>query len=691
MLLRMAKAIAVVAVLVEVGLSSFAAPPEPVSQPTEINGGTVNLGSQWRYHLGDDAAWAAPDFDDSSWVSVPWGMKRDPGNPSTFGFAWYRIRIKPGPGAPQELAVLFPAIEDAYEVYWNGHYVGSYGTLPPRPSWYHNRWPATFGLGRTGDGVLAVRAWNSPSWYFGAFGGFPSSPPVLGSPEAVAQAKAATDFRWLQSNQYVFGGMSLMALIFVIGVIGWVRERKQWVLLWMALFAFLPCAALLLWVLKTLRDPLATGIFQLAQAASDISIIFLLLWLLDLKDEQRLVRTAWFLSIANGLVSILRAICFFGLILPNPGPAVVGWTVFCSFSLAFELFPLYLIALALKRRRRLDHSRWMVVISSSLVLMITTFGGIVTIVGHFFQKDLSGLVWLPIAVVWGNPIRPLWVALPICLLTLVYAVYRYTATNRRRQIALEEEFKSAREIQSVLIPERLPKIPGIAITSAYKPAREVGGDFFQVFPLENGSALIVVGDVSGKGLSAAMAVSLIVGMLRALIRDNPDPAELATALNRSAHGQLHGGFATCIALRVDWDGSCVLVNAGHPAPFLNGRELPTPGALPIGIALDATYEETRFELNPGDYLALYTDGLLEARNEAGELYGFERLHTLFSVKPSAMEAAEAAVGFGQDDDITVLTLERPPGDATKPELTGKTALDVRTDGSRQPSRSLSQL
>ena len=657
MLPRMAKATVLLAALAGAGHCGFASRLDYASKPIDFNGGTASPGP-WKYHEGDDANWAAPDFDDSSWGTVsldrPWGAQHQF---NTYGFSWYRLRVVPGTSAPENLAVLFPSVEDAYEVYWDGHFVGSYGSVPPHARWYNNHWTETFGLGRSQEGELAVRVWKAPSWLLGSGVEFVFQP-VLGSPESIAQAKAAIDFEWLRSLQFAFGSISLMALIFVIGVIGWLRDRRQWVLLWMAFFAFIPCGALFLFILKTLREPLQSGIFSLVSAAGDVSIIFLLLWLLDLKSDRKLLQTAYGLSVVTSLAGILKAFCLFGFTFQNPRPALICFTILLSITLTIELFPLYLIAIALKRPRSLDHSRWMVALSSSLVLLITTLGGILAIVGQFFHRNLSGVIWTPIAVVRGNPIEPLFVAFPICLLTVFYAVYRYSSANRRRQIALEEEFKSAREIQSVLLPENLPSIPGIELTSAYKPVREVGGDFYQVLSLEDGSTLVVIGDVSGKGLKAAMAVSLIVGMLRALVQTTNEPVELINALNRSVVGQLQGGFATCIVLRIYSSGSCILANAGHPAPFLNGYELSSKGALPIGITADSTYTETRFDLTPGDCLTLYSDGLLEARNAAGDLYGFKRLESLLSGKPSAANAAEAAVAFGQDDDITVLTLTR---------------------------------
>jgi serine phosphatase RsbU (regulator of sigma subunit) len=250
----------------------------------------------------------------------------------------------------------------------------------------------------------------------------------------------------------------------------------------------------------------------------------------------------------------------------------------------------------------------------------------------------------------------------LLLVAILYAAWRYSVEQSSRQSALEQEYRSAQEVQRVLIPDTLPTLPGYDLTSAYRPAREVGGDFFQILPLDDprhgGSTLILLGDVSGKGLKAAMAVSLIVGALRALAEDHPDPADLLAQLNRRLAGRLQGGFATCLALRVASDGQCSVASAGHPAPLINGNEVILPGALPLGLTADAEYASIEFALPTGDHLALYTDGLLEARKPSGELYGFERLGALFAARPGAADAADAAVKFGQDDDITVLTAER---------------------------------
>jgi serine phosphatase RsbU (regulator of sigma subunit) len=101
-----------------------------------------------------------------------------------------------------------------------------------------------------------------------------------------------------------------------------------------------------------------------------------------------------------------------------------------------------------------------------------------------------------------------------------------------------------------------------------------------------------------------------------------------------------------------------LASAGHPAPYFNDKEIDLPGALPLGIDPAIAYEEATVHFHPGDRCALYTDGLLEARAPSGEIFSFERLQTLFASGADAAQASEAAVAFGQDDDITVVTLTR---------------------------------
>jgi serine phosphatase RsbU (regulator of sigma subunit) len=209
----------------------------------------------------------------------------------------------------------------------------------------------------------------------------------------------------------------------------------------------------------------------------------------------------------------------------------------------------------------------------------------------------------------------------------------------------------------VLIPDCLPSIPGLSIATAYYPAQEVGGDFYQIFPLPSGATLIVLGDVSGKGLRAAMTVSLIVGALRTLVDICDSPTAVLAGLNRQLC-ERGWGFTTCVALRISANGILTVANAGHLLPYRNGLELHLDAALPLGIAPGACYPEFAMRVLPGDRLTLLTDGVPEAMC-LRELFGFARTQELSM--QSARYIADAARSFGQIDDITVLSIDYEVG------------------------------
>jgi len=239
--------------------------------------------------------------------------------------------------------------------------------------------------------------------------------------------------------------------------------------------------------------------------------------------------------------------------------------------------------------------------------------------------------------------------------TLVIFV-RDLIEDRRAKQRLAAELDAARSVQQVLIPDEIPAIPGFTIQCVYKPAGQVGGDFFQILPIKSGGVLVVIGDVSGKGMPAAMTVSLLVGTVHTLAHYTQSPGEILATMNQRMMARSSGGFTTCLVLRADADGKLTIANAGHIPPYLAGKELPLESSLPLGLAADTTYSETVFQLAPGEQLTLLTDGVVEARDKTGVLYGFERAAAL-SIQP-AEAIATAAQAFGQDDDITALTLAR---------------------------------
>jgi hypothetical protein len=241
-------------------------------------------------------------------------------------------------------------------------------------------------------------------------------------------------------------------------------------------------------------------------------------------------------------------------------------------------------------------------------------------------------------------------------------VYVFISEGRRHiraqteKALLEAEMAAAREVQQVIVPEKGESFPGYVVESVYQPARQVGGDFFQILPAGDDGLLIVIGDVAGKGLPAAMLVSMLVGCIRTAAEYTHEPALMLRKVHDRLLGHTRGGFATALAAYIDRDGIVTIANAGHLSPYLDGREVELAGALPLGIAESGTFESRRFEIRPGSRLTFYSDGVVEAQSKSGELFGFERARTI-STRPAAA-IVEAAVAFGQEDDITVVTIDR---------------------------------
>jgi hypothetical protein len=230
--------------------------------------------------------------------------------------------------------------------------------------------------------------------------------------------------------------------------------------------------------------------------------------------------------------------------------------------------------------------------------------------------------------------------------------------DQMEKASLESEMAAAREVQSMMVPEHLPQIEGYRIESVYRPAAEVGGDFFQVIPLKSGRTLVVIGDVSGKGLRAAMIVAMIVGTLRTVSGYTEEPGEILGELNRRLYGRIQEGFATCLAVRLEEGGRFSLANAGHLPLYVNGAETAFAGSLPLGLEESADYEQGSLEMADGDVMVLLTDGIAEAQNELRVLLGFSRVEGMLRAGASARHVAETAQEHGQNDDITVISVTR---------------------------------
>ena len=659
------------------------APPAVLADtasPVSIDGighATVPMSGPWQFHPGDNLAWAAPDIDDSGWTQIETGRTwEEQGFRNLTGYAWYRRRITlDSPAGPPsqalELAVRLPFVENSAEVYWDGRLIGRWGSLPPHPVWFDQslpgvvllstRGPFSIALGPARSGVLAIRVWKAPYIFFATEneGGLVRTP-ILGTPAALDALATALWFHWLVANLFPLAVALLAGVASLFAFLGWLRDRRHRLLFWMAIYILHP---LLLLPYMTIPGMLSFrqgyGTVALVIGIEDVSLWFLLLYLLKLNDSRRLVLwTRWLAAICmlfNGLDSALQAFHWWEW----PGHRFLTADVaFTIPPLLLEAYPLVLIALAV--RRRLDRTQWFLAVTAAMADFLQGLGNWTSAGLRWTHWEFSAWFFTPLVTVAGNGLNPVTILNTLLLVAIVATVWRYEREQRLRQLRDAEEFRNAQELQRVLIPSALPTLRGFEVTSAYRPAQEVGGDFFQIVPSGDDSALVVIGDVSGKGLRAAMAVSLIIGALRTLAEVTTDPAQVLVGLNRRLDGRLSGGFATCLVALLRPDGTCLLANAGHLPPFLNGRQVELAGTLPLGLNRDERYESQTVVLAPGDRLIFYTDGLLEARNSKGELFGFERLAELTENATAAEDAAAAGVLFGQDDDITVLTVMLVP-------------------------------
>jgi predicted ester cyclase len=246
----------------------------------------------------------------------------------------------------------------------------------------------------------------------------------------------------------------------------------------------------------------------------------------------------------------------------------------------------------------------------------------------------------------------------------------------RMRARVEQELRVARSIQQASLPKELPTLENWQITPYYQPAREVGGDFYDLFELEDGRVTVVMGDATGKGIPAALVVSATSSVLRAVAHalGSSSPSEVLAQVNETLFARIPPNmFVTCFYATLDpKSGSLTYANAGHDLPYLhrNGdaEELRARG-MPLGLMSGMGYEEKETILNNGETALLYSDGLVEAHNPQGEMFGFPKLRALVA-EHSAERALEdflveelysfVGVGWEQEDDITLLTLQRSP-------------------------------
>jgi serine phosphatase RsbU (regulator of sigma subunit)/predicted ester cyclase len=246
--------------------------------------------------------------------------------------------------------------------------------------------------------------------------------------------------------------------------------------------------------------------------------------------------------------------------------------------------------------------------------------------------------------------------------------------ERRERERLEQELEVARRIQQASLPKEMPQLEEWQITPYYKPAREVGGDFYDFLDLADGRLGVVVGDATGKGVPAALMMASTRSTLRAVAQACESPGDALRRVNDPLATDIPSNmFVTCFYAILDpKSGTLSYANAGHDLPYLwhggDCEELRARG-MPLGLMPGMSYEEKEMVLDAGETALFYSDGLVEAHDPQGDMFGFPRLRALIaehgeerSLGEYLLEELYSFVGEGwqQEDDITLLTLRRSP-------------------------------
>jgi len=611
----------------------------------------ADLDSPWLIQAGDDLTYARPDFDDSQWKQFdPHGSIKNVFQTSPPEVVWYRLHVKVSPDQIG-LALREWNISRAFEIYVNGERLMVSGKVAPYV-------PYTSGarliaripdrLLSSGSVVIALRVHISPvEW------GNVQNPGYYASNLTIGQERTLDREDWLAvigENSVDWLDRVLSVCLGLVALVLFAAQRRNTEYLWLAAAGLITLAELPQPVVSAFTNiPLN---WQVITTLPLLAAPYVLAAFLFSFVHQRIT---WRWSIFFILAGIMNAFSGLQGILFTSTAAL---RVFSNLPLAVLVSVILPIVLAIHWRRGNREAGILLIPLILLSLYIYAEIGLGTLfqIPAWRNFALRGLNLIdrfpagPFAISLNN------VSGMLFTLSLAVIMLRRSTRISRRQAILEGELAAAQEVQQVLVPEQVEVVQGFDVESVYEPAQQVGGDFFQVLPAENDGLLVVVGDVAGKGLPAAMLVSVLVGAIRGVAEYTVDPAKLLASLNERLIGRTHGGFSTALAAHITEDGWVTIANAGHLSPYLDGRELELPGALPLGVISGNSYETKQFYLAHGSRLTFYSDGVVEAQNAQGELFGFERAREI-STQPAA-EIVAAAKQFGQEDDITVVAIAR---------------------------------
>jgi phosphoserine phosphatase RsbU/P len=602
----------------------------------------------WRVHLGDDPAWASTNFDDSAWTTTDLDRSRFPRELMNGRSRWFRKRISvPAQLGPVDL--LIRSYDGSYEVYIDGRRIS-----PPIQSSLLWRGPVShvFPLRRAGDPIVrdievAIRShiYDQPFWAGGSL-----SSVGVGSPEAAADFKTASAGRTLGNYVAPIAVDCLMVVVGLLVLTLFLQQRGRREYLWLGFFVI--CLGLTggLFALQPfipiswnglLGDPCEYWAF-----AAGFEFVYAFIG----RKPHRAARI--YIGALFAAPFLIIPLAWSGEILP----VAYSWLE-NGIILPALVVPIAMLVVWARRGNR----EAALLIGPIFLANLGTFLVDIEIAAKYLHPSWRGFPSLQFGLV---VIGYQFFTHAVFLIAVGLVIFLRFIHVSRDQVSMQAEFAAARAVQQVLIPDALPSVSGFRIDSVYHPAQQVGGDFFQIIPLSGGGVLAVVGDVSGKGMPAALTVALIVGTLRTLAETTSSPAEILAGLNRRLEGR-STGFTTCVAVCIQSCGEATLANAGHLNPYINSddnapREIATTASLPLGLTADAAYSDVSLVLAPGETITFLSDGVVEARNHDGELFGFDRTRAISN--QSATQIATAAQAFGQEDDITVLTLRFSPAE-----------------------------
>ena len=584
----------------------------------------------WR--AGDNSAWAAPTLDESGWQP----LREFKG---TTARVWVRCHADIRSLQNATKPALQVWLEAAYQVFLNGRFTGSSGNLNTafRSVDTVRAYPLREGLIKDGVLTIALRIAARPD------NGAPINPPDF----RVGDDLGLRSIRALYVVQRSSNVLVFVAPFFIVGIIGLLQvglfyfDRARHDILWLSIACVLQAVGKVAILLKCLLiDYSAEGeTFLICISGFDILFEFLFFFTVA---GRRIPRIFWLLVLIAELPYALMIVqCFTS---PESAWRAVGISDRLELN---EMAYLCRIALGLVPllvwwpwTRHASRLRPLIIScclwgAAEAVFSANRMINIPLLEQHFPQFFAS------VAVCSCIPV-----------LALLWLLFRDQHQITQEHATLAGELNAAREIQFLLSPDKVISIPGVAIEVAFRPMRDVGGDFYLCRILVSGTQRLLIGDVSGKGAAAAMTAALLIG--GAQDHDDCGPGELLGHLNRVLRESHVGGFATCLCADFAPYGSVTIANAGHLPPYRHGREVSVDGSLPLGLAPSDSYGELGIPLEPGDTITFLSDGVVEARNSTGELLGFERAAAL-SIQ-SAEEIARVAQSFGQEDDITVLAV-----------------------------------